>query len=324
MKRVASALCAALFLMGMAPAPALVVRVLDQSNNPVAGYSLGASADLAQTFTVGKTGQLAWVDLYLGMNGTHTVAVKIEGLTAESGMPNGTVATHGSASVSGTKWQQFTLEKAISVAPGDKYAIIFNTTGDGSVSCSPNSYRRGQALFNNGAWETAAAAGSNCGDYAFETILTDVVTPTPTPAAKTTLTPPPLPTPKATTKPAVTASSGASGPATSESPSASAPVASPFPGAASPVSTASAVASEPAASASPAAPERSRALTANSTSGGTSGSGSSQLPIVAAIIVVLALAGAGLWFLVLRRRRPADSPSLGSTEGGSAPTAPAS
>ena len=204
MKRSLFVVCAALAVLGMAPTPAPASAVLDQSNEPVntATNAFGTAANLAQTFTAGKTGMLVIVDLYMDSHGGQTTTVKIESVT--SGMPSGTVLASGSAPVVATGWQEFSLTGPIAVTSGQQLAIVF--TGPGGVYGSPDNYSGGQALMQFSSWETTADAGLPCPDFAFETFMTNIVTTTatsassatratssPGPGAKTTGTPSPGP-----------------------------------------------------------------------------------------------------------------------------------
>jgi hypothetical protein len=184
----------------MAATPALAAGVLDQSNEPVdtATNAFSSASNLAQTFTVGKTGTLAVVDLYMDPHGGQATTVNIESVT--SGMPSGTVLASGSAPVATIGWQEFTLTSPLAVTSGQQFAIVF--TAPGGVYGSPDNYSGGQALMQFSAWETTADAGLSCPDFAFKTFMTDIVasaptsassatlaTPTPGPGAKTTGTP---------------------------------------------------------------------------------------------------------------------------------------
>ena len=176
--------CAALAVLGMAPTPALASAVLDQSNEPLdtATNAFGTAANLAQTFTVGKTGTLAIVDLYMDSHGGQTTTVNIESVT--SGMPSGTVLASGSAPVATSGWQEFTLTSPIAVTSGQQLAIVF--TAPGGVYGSPDNYTGGQALMQFSSWETTADAGLPCPDFAFETFMTNIVTTTATSASSAT------------------------------------------------------------------------------------------------------------------------------------------
>jgi len=308
MKRRALAFVASLLLLGVLQGPTLAAATLDQHNENVSLGIASAAARVAQTFTVGKTGTLSHVGLYLQTPAPRIVDVDIYALDG-SGVPTGSSLDNAKLTISNMAkaWISFPLHRWRHVNSGEKYAIVFNIGAGYDAWGSTNTYSRGRALLYNGTWVALANNSIKIADFGFRTFV-DSSAPAPTPTP--TPTPTPKPTPKATPTPVAAASSSASAPAASLFPSAPA----------SPVSTASAVASEPAASASPTASGSPGAVTANS----TSGSSGSPLLIVAAIIVVLALAGGGLWFMLMRRRKTAGSPPLGPTEGGAAPTAPAS
>ena len=277
MKCRALALSVGLALLGLMPGSALADGpVLDQSNNPAPTFMMGGSYAYAQTFTVGMSGQLDEIDLNLAANHPTAILVQIEGLTG-SGVPTETPLSVAATIVNGSafSWYRFPLAEPFAVAPGDTYAIVFTTTPWSSAAGSSSDYPGGQALmFYADKWQPP----TQFYDFAFRTyVQTATATPTPT----TTPAPTPTPAPVATSTPtsAPTASSATSEPAASGSPSASARQAS----------TASAV------SGATGAP------TATTTSTGTSGSGGSTLPIIAALIVVLAVVGGGLWFMRMRR-----------------------
>jgi hypothetical protein len=236
----------------MAATPALAAAGLDQSNEPVdaATNAFSSASNLAQTFTVGKTGTLAVVDLYMDPHGGQTTTVNIE--SVNSNMPSGTVLASGSAPVATIGWQEFTLTSPLAVTSGQQLAIVF--TAPGGVYGSPDNYSGGQALMQFSSWETTDDAGLSCPDFAFKTFMTNIVASAPTSASSGGL----------------VASTTGPGAKTTGTPSTG--------------------------------PE---ASSGNSTSSGTPASGGTTGPIVAGIVLVLAVVG-GVAFLLIRRRRSAD------------------
>jgi len=174
MKRRALAVCAGLVLLGLMPGAvqALVPAGLDQSNDPNLDnqHTLGSQADLAQTFTAGKSGLLSGVDLYMN-GGNAPISVTIEGTS--SGHPDGNVmATSGTGTPpSAANWVPFSFANPPSVTAGTMYAIVFNTGGSNAIWGSENTYPGGQALVANGASWITHAFLSSPGDYAFQTFV---------------------------------------------------------------------------------------------------------------------------------------------------------
>lgn len=180
MKRFGLALSIGCLLLAGLPAAVMgvVVADLDQSNDQHA-LSVGAQADLAQTFTAGRSGSLTDVELY--MNGTGTITATIYATSA--GLPAG--AAKASASVTLTNvegWVDFHYSSAPAVTSGTIYAVAFNTGALAAVWGSTDTYANGQGLLDNGAWipnpDTLVIK-----DYAFRTY---VRAPGTTPAPTTT------------------------------------------------------------------------------------------------------------------------------------------
>lgn len=167
MKRPALALSAGILLLALMPGSATavpIVGVLDQWNAS-GPSSIGATNDLAQTFTAGKTGLLTTVQLY--MNGTGGIGISIEATTG--GLPSGVHLGGGSATpTNASDWVTFILSP-VPVIDGETYAIVFNTGATAAAWGSGDNYSRGQALMYSGtAW------GANSGaikDFSFRTYV---------------------------------------------------------------------------------------------------------------------------------------------------------
>jgi hypothetical protein len=183
MRRHVLAPMAGILMLALLPGSAMALTAgdIDQQSNLV-GHSLGSSADLAQTFTAGKTGALNDIELYFNGSGTITVTIQ----TTSGGLPTGTVlATTTATPGSGTDWLDFVFASPASVTSGVMYAIVFNTGVAAAVwgtsTTEPDNYAAGQALSNSGTW----AASPSIGDFGFHTYVS---------VASTEGTPPPTAT----------------------------------------------------------------------------------------------------------------------------------
>jgi hypothetical protein len=170
MKRPVFALCASLLLLlGLMPGATLAggAANLDQWNDPEVGHMDSEYADLAQTFTSGKTGLLVGVALNMYGNPTATIGVSILG-TDGSRLPTGpALRSSGTVSVTSPDWYYFAFAQPLGVTSGTVYAIVFNTTGDGAVEGSTDTYPGGQALTAGPPW----TALGDPGDFAFRTYV---------------------------------------------------------------------------------------------------------------------------------------------------------
>ena len=169
------ALCAGLLLLGLMPGSTLaaVPSNLDYSNAVVTGYTWSSQADLAQTFTAGKSGRLSGVDLWLG--GTGTIQVSIN--ATASSLPAGAhlVTASGTAS-NPAGWVHFSFPTPPMVTSGTQYAIVFNTGKTATVDGSPNNYAGGQALMNKFGFGWAPITDPDRPDWAFQTYVDTVTT----------------------------------------------------------------------------------------------------------------------------------------------------
>src|SRR5664280_2914216 len=173
MKRRALAFCASLLLVALVPGSTLAISPtsnLDQYNDPAMPltYFVGSTSDLAQTFTVGKSGLLRGVDLYLSLVG---LTASIE--ATASGHPTGSALASGSGTVSATPgWVHFAFPTPLSVLKDSVYAIVFNTGDSGKWYGSTDTYPGGQALMAASPWNTLGDAP----DFAFRTYVDTVGT----------------------------------------------------------------------------------------------------------------------------------------------------
>jgi hypothetical protein len=282
MKCRAIALCAGLLLLGLMPGSALAKATVDQQN-VVYNAGFGGAQTLAQTFTVGRTGTMTQVDLYISESPAKAVTVHIQAVPVTYPFGND-LASGSSASVNAEGWYSFSLFPAMSVTTGQKYAIVFNlgATGDVYGSTSADEYAGGQALLEDPSW--SAFAGTI--DFDFKTYV-EAPAPTPTP-------PTPTFAPGATATPSAKASIGSTDSTASVVPSAT-DTSGPTP---SPAATEPAASLVQATSATP-SPQP------DSGSGSSAGSSGSTLPIVLAGIVALGLVLGGVSFVLVRRRRQA-------------------
>jgi LPXTG-motif cell wall-anchored protein len=287
MKRLVLALCTGSLLLGLAPAWALASTFTVDQSNPTADVNVMDSAIDAQTFTAGKYGPLDSVDLYLDSS-VATVTVSLEGTAGNPPVPNDLVlaTTHHPVSTpSGAAWVRFDFSTGPIVIPGHVYAIIIYATDNAQVwGSTANVYPRGRALtLYNLAWAPEQSRYSwGPADWAFKTNV-GLAAPTPTPTHAPTRAPISTATPTHAPTATLTATQ-----TPTETPTAA------------PVATESSAATEAAMAAATTPPA--------SGSGSGSGSGSSDssgstAPIIAGLIVVLALLAGGLGFLLMRRRR---------------------
>jgi hypothetical protein len=285
MRRRALALFAGILVLGLMPGPALADSTLDQVNEshdtPFAG-----DRTFAQTVTVGQTGLLTRVDLYMSAISETQITASITSLYRGTGYPIGPALASATVQVQGQGWYHFEFPTPVSFLAGGHFAIVFSVS-QSTAKASAGHYPGGQALEYGTVW--ANLNGDPALDFAFRTYVeaapnptaqpVPTPTPAPTPAPKLTPAPTPKPIPTATATPLATAS-----PTTTD------PIATP-----TTTDTASPAAS---ASASPSAQP-------DSSSGSSGDSGGP--PIVLIIVGVVALAavlggGIGLGFVLARRR----------------------
>jgi hypothetical protein len=158
MKRSALALCAALLLAGLIPGSTLAYAPptqpnVDQQNGSTSfdadTASHGAYYGFAQTFTVGKTGMLSGVSLYIGQTVASNITVKIDTIGG-SGMPVGNDFAHGTTSVGTAGWYHFSFVTPLGVAIGDHYVIVCgDCAGVVVAGTSADLYAGGYAMIDN-------------------------------------------------------------------------------------------------------------------------------------------------------------------------------
>ena len=184
MKRPALALCAGLLLLGLVPGSALAVPSvinLDQHDewNSSDFNQLAPTYVTGQVFTVGKTGMLSGVDLYLqgtgsGIDITASIYAVSGGLpTSNSGLPSADV------DVQTAGWYHFEFYGPLSVTVGQKYAIVFSLVDGDNLNDASAWYSSGITYTGGAAVrETGSAWGaiSGASDFAFRTYVDQVTT----------------------------------------------------------------------------------------------------------------------------------------------------
>jgi len=282
MKRRLLALSAGLLLAGgLLPGPALAGGgVIDQhSETGNFDWGLGAGS-YAQTFTVGMTGTLTGVSLWVYNPSERVhVDVAIHALNA-SGYPTGVhLSSTWAAALTIEGWVYFSMP-AYDVTAGQHLAIVIQLAAYCHIRGSINNpYPGGMALDGKNGWHPLQQAMNR--DFHFRTWVM------PAPVIL-----PPQGTPQPTLAPAPAAS-----------PTPSAQIEAP--------STPAQTEAGPTAAAPTAAPQSAAASATATSTTGTGGSDESSGPpvlmIVAGIVVLALLGGVGclLAFLLLRwRRRP--------------------
>jgi hypothetical protein len=311
MRRRAIWLLGGVLLAALMPGSVLAASAVDQTNETHDVSDWVGVGTMAQTFTVGVTGKLTGVDLFLWDTDGASFAVGIQALDRKTKVPIGSALASGSQTVASEKWYHFSLSPQVSCSAGAQLGIVlYGDPNSAAYRSSANPYAGGQALkVVLGSWTPAG------GDLAFRTYIDDAAAPTPTagatptptaaatpiptaaatptPTAAATPTPKPAATP--TPKPAATPSSD---PTATETPTPelpSAPAAS--------VATASATASPPAGDPAPTATVAASASADPSPGSNSSDPGGPPLPLVIAGIAGAGLLVGGLGF-VFGRRRP--------------------
>jgi hypothetical protein len=300
MRRRVLALFAGILVLGLMPGPVLAAGVVDQSNEAINLNWHGK--EFAQTVTVGQTGKLTGVDLYMyAANGANTTA-SIRDLYRGSGYPIGPALASATVQVLYTKWYHFEFPTPVSFLAGGRFAIDFTVVdyGYSQEYGSSGAYAGGKALEYGSAW-TNLNGDANL-DFAFRTYMdsapapTAQPVPTPTPGADSAPTAAPTaapkPTPAPTAKPIPTATAM---PFATASPTATDPIATP---------TATDTA-PPAASASPST--QPSPTSSDSGSSGDSG-GPPIVLIIGGVVALAAVLGGGIGLGLLLARRQHDVP----------------
>ena len=283
MKRRALAIVIAALVLGLMPGSAIAGGGVDQSA-AAHDKKFGGPRTLAQTVTVGVTGQLTGVDLYMYETNDTKMTVSIMFLDRITGLPIGSVQASATVTILfSERWYHCEFATPVSMIAGGRFAIVFSVTSSGVAYASLGSYANGQALEKGSAW--ASLTGNPNLDFAFATWVAKAANPTAEPI------PTPTPAPKATPAPAASETPDAT--QTSAGPSPSVAVASPSTAVASPSTSASASTNPTSSESDP-----------EGKTGDSESSGGSPILIIAAVIAALALiAIVGACGFALRRRR---------------------
>jgi hypothetical protein len=280
MKRRALAIVTAALLLGLMPGSAIAGGGGDQG---AAAHDLkiGGPRTLAQTVTVGVTGQLTGVDLYLFETNAAKMTASIMLLDRVTRLPIGSAIASATVTVADVGWYHFEFATPVSFIAGGRFAIVFSITGWGVAYASLGSYPNGQALEKGSAW--GSLPGKPNLAFAFATWVTPAANPTAQPVPTATPAPKATPAPAASKTPAATQ--------TSAEPSLLAAVASPSDVAASPSTSASASANPTSSESDP-----------EGKTGDSGSSGGPPILIIVAALILVAIVGA-CGFALGRRRK---------------------
>ncbi len=268
MKHRLLAAAAGLLLVFSMPGLSLAAGVLDQSNT-VNDMGMGGSVSLAQTFTVGITGELAGVDVYLKVPAGSMIQIDIETVDRSTKWPK-SVLTKAKGPWTGPGWFHVEVAAAhLHFVAGAQLAIAFTLPDLTSTvgASADTAYPQGKGWRLDGPGWHWTALGR---DLDFRTYMI------PDPPAAT-----PTPTPKPTVKPTAAATPTLFSPTATDSPVASPDMPSPT------------VITSPSAAASAQA-------TPDPPAGG---SGGLPIPLVLVGGVVLVAAAVGGGVLLGRRQR---------------------
>ena len=166
MKRRAFAIVTAALVLGLMPGSAIAGGGGDQG---AAAHDLkfGGPRTLAQTVTVGVTGQLTGVDLYLFETNAAKMTASIMLLDRVTRLPVGSAVASATVTVADVGWYHFEFATPVSFIAGGRFAIVFSVTAWGVAYASLGSYANGQALEKGSAW--ASLTGNPNLDFAFAT-----------------------------------------------------------------------------------------------------------------------------------------------------------
>ena len=106
MGRRALSLLAGMLILASMPEPVLADSVVDQAN-PAHVTSFGGTRTFAQTVTVGLSGILTGVDLYLSATAETKITASITSLYRGSGLPFGPALASATVQVSSQTWYHF-------------------------------------------------------------------------------------------------------------------------------------------------------------------------------------------------------------------------
>ena len=190
MKRFALALAAGLLVVGLVPGTTLALMPVtaanvDQQNNTqvfnVDPSGDGAYYGFAQTFTVGKTGMLSGVDLYMSQAVASALTVRLDSIGG-GGMPVGNDYAHGSTTVGAAAWYHFGFISPFSVTIGQSYVIVCGSCASAiPQGTSADSYTGGYAMIDYNQAPTKVGWSWGVGfpdvaDFAFRTHVDQVTT----------------------------------------------------------------------------------------------------------------------------------------------------
>lgn len=287
--RNAIALLASLFLVSLSPGMAFADYNYSDQINEVRTAYVQSSSIYAQTFTQLATGPLLGVSVALVTTGGVNVTVTIEDTMGNPPVPkDGALASaHGPINFPSVSWATFDLPEQPVLVAGHVYAIVVFTTDNAQVwGSTGNAYTRGRALvLHSLAWtplQEVYPTGPD--DLSFQTIVRHI-DPTATPTPAPPLAPTVAPTAAPTVAPTV------------------APTAAPTdtPAAATDTPTAVPAPTDTPAMGGGAAPTPDPGAGGSGSGSGSGGLDGLMIPILAALILVLVVAGGG--FLLLRMRR---------------------
>jgi hypothetical protein len=144
-RRLVSAGVALLLVVCLTPGLTLAAAAVLDQHNDTADDLILTHGTYAQTFTVGKTGTIKEIALWMYMNsGTENVTVYIEPVA--SGHPNGTHLASGSATLTTTDAFVAFPVTAHAVTAGEHLAIVFTLSTNANVhTLSGTLYGSGQA-----------------------------------------------------------------------------------------------------------------------------------------------------------------------------------
>jgi len=190
MKRGALALCVGLLLAGLVPGSTLAYAAptqpnVDQQNGATSfdedSAGLGAYYGFAQTFTVGKTGMLSGVSLYVGQAEASNITVRID-ILGGTGQPSGNDYAHGTTSVGSPGFYHFSFSTPFAVSTGDHYVLVCDACANVLFAgTSADLYSGGYAMIDNNqagigkvGWMWGAAGFPAMADLTFITFVDTV------------------------------------------------------------------------------------------------------------------------------------------------------
>jgi hypothetical protein len=200
MKRRVSAVFAGLLLVGMWPGVAAAAPVLDQQNLTT-GTQYNMDGWIAQTFTVGITGDLVGVDLIIGCAPSVSLMLSVKNQNRNNGQPGSTTIASTFAAIGSESWHHFTFSDPAHVLAGARLSLALNPAA-GCWTYLGEGYSTGNAWVQTGP-NTWTSLGK---DMPFKTYVEPAIaTPAPTAPPTVAATPPTAATPTASPAPGETA-----------------------------------------------------------------------------------------------------------------------